>query len=177
MKYPCHSLAGLGWEGCGLEGRRSCQKILGLKRLAIAGSHNKQPCLKALSTSVTHWDPCFHFRSPIISFSLISVSDSHIYHFRYLQHYLVKSSESPGNHCSAAEVVWFICHMELIRKRRRGGICFYSDEGWLTDVTVLEKIMRPSLRDYFRQLWKVLFTVGVFLLYSGWCLQPHLRPG
>lgn len=73
---------------------------------------------------------------------------------------------------SAAEVAWFICHMELTRKMRGGGICFYINEGWRTDVTVLGgKKNRPSFWEHFHKLWTVLFTVGVLLLCSGPCLQ------
>ncbi len=60
--------------------------------------------------------------------------------------------------------------MELSGKMRRGGICFYTNEDWYTDVTVLKKSCSPQLETLFINCKP--FIVGVFLVHSGQCLHP-----
>ncbi len=55
-------------------------------------------------------------------------------------------------------------------KTRGGGICFYINEGWCTDVTVLKKMCCPNLEALFINC-KPFLTVRVFLVYSGECVH------
>lgn len=136
--------------------------ILSLKRLVITGSHNK--CLKALSTSVTHWDSSFYFCSKLIlffSFRLLLLV-SIIFYICSVIHL---SHQKMTIAASAAEVVGFCRHMELTRKTRGRRICFCANEGWRTDVTVLEKnhaalICRPFsqiVNGFIRRCFPPLF--------------------
>lgn len=80
---------------------------------------------------------------------------------------------------SAAEVAWFICHMELTRKMRGGGICFYINEGWRTDVTVLGGKESALILRAFSQTVNGFIHGGSFapLFWAMSSAHPHLRLG
>ncbi len=58
---------------------------------------------------------------------------------------------------------------ELTGKTRGGGLCFYINEGWCSDVTTLKKMCSPNLEALFINC-KPFYSPRVFLFHSRECV-------
>ncbi len=56
-------------------------------------------------------------------------------------------------------------------KTRGGGLCFYINEGWCTEVTVLKKMCCPNLAALFMNCKPFYSPWEFFLVYSGECVH------
>lgn len=67
------------------------------------------------------------------------------------------------------QLLWADGKLALWGKTRGGGICYFINEGWCTDVTVVRKSCSPHLETTFMNC-KLYYLLWEFSLF--WCLHP-----